>query len=182
MFKCGLAFPRCRWILPLLLLLAIIFDIIALAASSGWVDSKYHYASLWEEFRGREPKWEAFDLMKFGWAQATAALLIIGLLLLIVCFILSIVALCKERPSLLRVIGFILFIAVLLQFVALVIYPVKFTDVLVQSGAYEYSWAYGFAWGATILMIGCGIFFCCLPKYEEELYGLTKPYYIYQSN
>ncbi|XP_072121906.1 p53 apoptosis effector related to PMP-22 [Mobula birostris] len=181
MFKCGLAFPRCRWILPLLLLLAIIFDIIALAASSGWVDSKYHYASLWEQFRGRDPNWEPNSLMKYGWAQTTAALLILGCILLIICFILSIIALCKEQASLLRVIGFILFLAVLLQFVGLIVYPVNFTKELIQSGSYEYSWSYGFGWGATILMIGCGIFFCCLPKYEDELYGLSKPYYIYES-
>ncbi|XP_069792212.1 p53 apoptosis effector related to PMP-22 [Narcine bancroftii] len=115
------------------------------------------------------------------WAQTTAALLIIGCILAIICFILSFLALCKEQEGLLRVIGFILFVAVLIQLIGLIIYPIKFTDILIQRGAYEYSWSYGFGWGATILMIGCGIFFCCLSKYKDELYGLTKPYYIYQS-
>ncbi|XP_067844676.1 p53 apoptosis effector related to PMP-22 [Heptranchias perlo] len=179
MFKCGLAFPRCRWILPLLLLLAIIFDIIALAARSGWVDSKYHYASLWQQCRGREPDWECTSLMGYGWVKATAALLIIGCILVIICLILSFLALCKEAVSLLRVIGLILFIAVLFQFIALIVYPVNFTETLIKNGDYEYSWSYGFGWGATILMIGCGIFFCCLPKYEDELYGQAKPIYIY---
>ncbi|XP_038672221.1 p53 apoptosis effector related to PMP-22 [Scyliorhinus canicula] len=179
MFKCGLAFPRCRWILPLLLLIAIIFDIIALAASSGWVDSKYNYASLWDQYRGREPKWDQTSLMEFGWAKATAAMLIIGCILLIICFILSFLALCKGQASLLKVIGLILFVAVLFQVIALIIYPVKFTETQIKNGDYEYSWSYGFGWGATILMIGCGVFFCCLPKYEEELYGQAKPIYFY---
>ncbi|GCC20185.1 hypothetical protein chiPu_0021299 [Chiloscyllium punctatum] len=114
-----------------------------------------------------------------GWAKATAALLIIGCILLIICFILSIFALCKEQSGLLRVIGIILFVAVLFQFIALIVYPVNFTKTLIKTGNYEYSWSYGFGWGATILMIGCGIFFCCLPKYEDELYGQAKPIYIY---
>ncbi|XP_020381173.2 p53 apoptosis effector related to PMP-22 [Rhincodon typus] len=114
-----------------------------------------------------------------GWAKASAALLIIGCILLIICFILSFLALCKEQSGLLRVIGVILFVAVLFQFIALIVYPVNFTKTLIQNGNYEYSWSYGFGWGATILMIGCGIFFCCLPKYEDELYGQAKPIYIY---
>ncbi|KAG7272895.1 hypothetical protein CRUP_009397 [Coryphaenoides rupestris] len=159
MFRCGIAYPRCRWILPLLLLFAIIFDIIAIAATSGWVedeDAKSHYANMWQHCRGRNDNWACKTLMSYSWAQAVAALMIIGLLILIVAFIISLI-------------------------IALIIYPVKFNEDLIFEGHYSYTWAYGFGWGATILTIGCGILFCCLPRYEDELTGLAKTKYIYSS-
>lgn len=71
-------------------------------------------------------------------------------------------------------------LTVVLQVIALIIYPVKFNE-LIFEGNYYYTWAYGFGWGATILCIGCAILFCCLPRYEDELSGLAKTKYIYSS-
>uniref|UniRef100_A0A3Q3W790 Uncharacterized protein n=1 Tax=Mola mola TaxID=94237 RepID=A0A3Q3W790_MOLML len=184
MFRCGIAYPRCRWILPLLLLFAIIFDIIAIAATSGWIedeDAKSHYSSMWDEYLGRNDQWESRSLMQYSWAQAVAALMIIGLLVLIAAFILSCAALCCSFiVGLLPVIGILLIVVVVFQVIALIIYPVKFNE-LIFEGNYYYTWAYGFGWGATILCIGCSILFCCLPRYEDELTGLAKTKYIYSS-
>ncbi|KAI1886412.1 hypothetical protein AGOR_G00213750 [Albula goreensis] len=184
MFRCGIAYPRCRWIAPLILLFAIIFDIIAVAATSGWVedeDAQSHYASMWKNCRGRNKHWDCSSLMELSWAQAVAALMILGLVLLIVAFIISCVALCRTvNSSLLYVVGGLLLIAVILQVIALIIYPVKFNE-LIFEGHYDYTWAYGFGWGATALMIGCVVLFCCLPRYEDEMLGLAKPKYIYSS-
>ncbi|XP_041645905.1 p53 apoptosis effector related to PMP-22 [Cheilinus undulatus] len=184
MFRCGIAYPRCRWIVPLLLLFAIIFDIIAIAATSGWVedeDAKSDYASMWERCRGRNNDWNCSSLMGHPWAQAVAALMIIGLLILIVAFILSCVALCcKLNIGMLPAIGVMLIIVVVIQIIALIIYPVEFNK-LIFEGNYYYTWAYGFGWGATILCIGCAVLFCCLPRYEDELTGMAKTKYIYSS-
>lgn len=182
MFRCGIAYPRCRWILPLLLLFAIIFDIIAIAAQSGWVEdenAKSHYASMWKQCRGRNDQWECKSLMENSWAQAVAALMIIGLIILILAFIISIVALCCTlNMPMLPLIGGFLIVAVVVQIIALIIYPVKFNE-LIYEGSYDYTWAYGFGWGATILMLGCGILFCCLRGYEDELANAAKIKYIY---
>lgn len=184
MFRCGIAYPRCRWILPFLILFAIIFDIIAIAAQSGWVEdenAKTHYASMWTQCRGRNDQWDCKSLMEFPWAQAVAALMIIGLIILIVAFMISIVALCCSlNMPLLPFIGGVLISAVIVQIIALIIYPVKFNE-LIYEGYYNYTWAYGFGWGATILMLGCGILFCCLNRYEDELSGMAKTKYIYSS-
>ncbi|KAG7334360.1 hypothetical protein KOW79_002767 [Hemibagrus wyckioides] len=184
MFRCGIAYPRCRWILPLLLLFAIIFDIIAIAAQSGWVEdenAKSHYASMWDQCRGRNDVWNCKSLMEFSWAQAVAALMIIGLIILIVAFIISCVALCCSlNIMLLPLIGALLLIVAIFQIIALIIYPVKFNEQIFE-GNYNYTWAYGFGWGATIIVIGCTILFCCLPRYEDNLSGLAKTKYIYQS-
>ncbi|XP_077080253.1 p53 apoptosis effector related to PMP-22 [Siphateles boraxobius] len=184
MFRCGIEYPRCRWILPILLAFAIIFDIIAIAATSGWIedeDAKTHYASMWTQCRGRNDQWDCKSLMEFSWAQAVAALMIIGLIILIIAFFISVVALCCSlRIDLLLVIGGLIILAVIVQIIALIIYPIMFNE-LIYEGYYNYTWAYGFGWGATIVMLGCGIIFCCLPRYEDELAGMTKPNYIYNS-
>lgn len=71
-------------------------------------------------------------------------------------------------------------VSAILQIMALIIYPVKFNEQIYE-GHYSYTWAYGFGWGATIIMLGCSILFCCLRNYEDELSGIAKTKYIYTS-
>ncbi|XP_013856709.1 p53 apoptosis effector related to PMP-22 [Austrofundulus limnaeus] len=183
MFRCGIAYPRCRWIVPLLLLFAVIFDLIAVAAQSGWVEdenAKSHYASMWTECRGRNDNWDCRTLMGNPWAQAVAALMVIGLIILIFAFIVSVISMCNINVGLFRGIAVMLIIVVIIQIIALIIYPIKFNEKIFE-GQYNYTWAYGFGWGATILSLGCAILFFCLPNYEDELNGIGKTKYFYTS-
>ncbi|KAL7987727.1 hypothetical protein Chor_006646 [Crotalus horridus] len=140
MFRCGLACWRCRWILPLLLGIAIIFGIIALAGK-GWLESAeapyVRKAWLWQDCRKENPedgKWICNSLMNYMFAAAA------------------------------------------FQILGLVIYPVKYTEDIILTGSNMFSWAYGFGWASTVIVIGCAFFFCCLPNWEDEVLGNIKPY------
>ncbi|XP_007120209.1 p53 apoptosis effector related to PMP-22 [Physeter macrocephalus] len=184
MLACGLACERCRWILPLLLFSAIIFDIIALAGR-GWlqVDETSQESSLWQ--RCISPG-NCESLMNYEWGKAAAAMLICGFIILVICFILSFFVLCGSQMLVfLRMIGGLLALAAVFQIICLVIYPVKYNQQFIfneySEVTYIYSWAYGFGWAATIILIGCAFFFCCLPNYADDLLGNAKPRYFYTS-
>ncbi|GAB0186760.1 p53 apoptosis effector related to PMP-22-like [Grus americana] len=188
MVVCGLACWRCRWLLPLLLGLAIIMGIIALAGR-GWLESEsepyVQQASLWESCtRGpTDLNWNCESLMDYGWGRAAAATYLVGFVILVICFALAVIAFSIEilRFNFVRGIGGLLFVVAAFQIIGLVIYPVKFAEEIPLTGDNMFSWAYGFGWASTVVVIGCAFFFCCLPNWEDEVLGNIKPTYYYSS-
>ncbi|XP_051008457.1 p53 apoptosis effector related to PMP-22-like [Acomys russatus] len=181
---------RCRWILPLLLLSAIAFDIAALSGR-GWLLSSTHIqtSSLWWRCFNEGGGSGSYDdgcesLMHYAWGRAAAATLFCGFIFLVICFILSSFTLCGPQMLIfLRVIGGLLALAAVFQIISLVIYPVKYTQTFMlhdnPAVNYIYNWAYGFGWAATIILIGCSFFFRCLPNYKDDIMGRAKPRYFY---
>ncbi|NWU43653.1 PERP protein, partial [Notiomystis cincta] len=188
MVKYGLDYTRCRWILPLLLGIGVIFGIIALAGR-GWLESQtlpyVQQASLWQNCRRPDQggEWSCESLMGYAWGRAAAATYLVGFLLLVICFALAIIAFAIDtlRFNFIRGIGGLLFVAAVFSIMGLVIYPVKFSSEMEMTGINMFSWAYGFGWTTAIMEICLGFFFCCLPNYEDQILGNVKPTYFYSS-
>ncbi|XP_015280577.1 PREDICTED: p53 apoptosis effector related to PMP-22-like [Gekko japonicus] len=183
MVKYGLDYTRCRWILPLLVGLAMIFGIIALAGW-GWMTTQtFPYtrrASLWS-ICFMEEGWVCRSLMTYAWGRAAAGTFLCGFVLVVICFALAIIAFAIDtlRFNFIRGIGGLLFVAAVFSLMGLVIYPVMFNRYLpATAGAVtQLDWSYGFGWTMCIMAICLGFFFCCLPLYEDHILGNVKPYY-----
>ncbi|KAF7254097.1 p53 apoptosis effector related to PMP-22 [Varanus komodoensis] len=183
MVKYGLDYTRCRWILPLLLGLAMIFGIIALAGW-GWLYSQtlpfIQYASLWR-ICSLDNGEQCRSLMNYAWGRAAAATFLVGFVLVVICFALSIIAFAIPtlRFNFIRGIGGLCFVAAVFAIMGLVIYPVTITKYIAfpANTVNEFGWAYGFGWTMCLMAIGLGFFFCCLPLYEDQILGNVKPYY-----
>uniref|UniRef100_A0A8C8SXN1 p53 apoptosis effector related to PMP-22 n=1 Tax=Pelusios castaneus TaxID=367368 RepID=A0A8C8SXN1_9SAUR len=198
MVKYGLDYTRCRWILPLLLGIAVIFGLIALAGR-GWLESETLNSlvlKVSQDFRcfcctqtntvtllELHNVVVLFCFLISAWGRAAAATFLVGYIILIICFALAIIAFAIDtlRFNFIRAIGGLLFVAAVFSIMGLVIYPVKFTNEIDMEGVNMFSWAYGFAWTTAIMEIGLGFFFCCLPNYEDEILGNVKPAYFYTS-
>ncbi|XP_028579371.1 p53 apoptosis effector related to PMP-22-like [Podarcis muralis] len=185
MVQYGLDYTRCRWIMPLLLGLAMIFGIIALVGW-GWVNSEtrpfMQQGSLWRLCTERE-EWECISLMDFAWGKAAAATFFVGFVIIVICFALAIIAFAIPtlRFNFIRGIGGLCFVAAVFSLMGLVIYAVMVSKYLRENypGGIrnELSWSYGFGWTMCLMGIGMGFFLCCLPLYEDHILGNVKPYY-----
>ncbi|XP_053458206.1 p53 apoptosis effector related to PMP-22-like [Nycticebus coucang] len=190
MLRCGLACECCRWILLLLLLSGIALHIIALS-SRGWLQSSDHiqiFSLWWKCFHEGSYSGSYEDgcqsVMDYTWGRAAATMLFCVFIILVIFFILSFFALCGPQMLVfLRVIGGLMALAAVFQTISLIIYPVKYTQTFNLHAnptvTYIYNWAYGFGWAATIILIGCSFFFCCLRNYQDDLLGNAKPRYFH---
>ncbi|KAK9411616.1 hypothetical protein NXF25_002791 [Crotalus adamanteus] len=174
MVQYGLDYTRCRWILPLLLGLAMIFGIISLVGS-GWVTSQS------DPFGSKGSLWRlcSFEDDERSWGRGAAGTFLVGFVLVCICFALSIIAFAIPtlRFNFIRGIGGLCFVAAIFSLMGLVIYAVMISTRVVfpVNTVHVFDWSYGFGWTMCIMAIGLGFFFCCLPLYEDHILGNVKP-------
>ncbi|CAI2339906.1 unnamed protein product [Caenorhabditis sp. 36 PRJEB53466] len=118
-----------------------------------------------------------------GFLTAAAVLLIVALFLTALSAIFNIVGLSKSdvrgKYRWYRIATMIAGISVLLELVALIMFPVAFYVKMGEYGSrrnWEVDWSYGIAWGATLFTLGASIMLIC-DKEHEEVYYKEKTIY-----
>ncbi|CAI5440618.1 unnamed protein product [Caenorhabditis angaria] len=118
-----------------------------------------------------------------GFLTAAAVLLLISLFLTALAALFNIVGLSKGdvrgKYRWYRLATMIAAFSVLLQLIALIMFPVAFYVKMNEYGNrrnWEVDWSYGIAWGATLFTLGASIMLIC-DKEHEEVYYKEKTIY-----
>uniref|UniRef100_A0A8R1I1Q2 Uncharacterized protein n=1 Tax=Caenorhabditis japonica TaxID=281687 RepID=A0A8R1I1Q2_CAEJA len=118
-----------------------------------------------------------------GFLTAAAVLLIIALFMTALSALFNIVGLSKSdvrgKYRWYRISTMISGFSVLLELVALIMFPVAFYVKMGDYGSrrnWEVDWSYGIAWGATLFTLGASIMLIC-DKEHEEVYYKEKTIY-----
>ncbi|KAM9849053.1 transmembrane protein 47 [Aulostomus maculatus] len=153
--------------------LALCLDVGAVL-SPAWVtaDDQY-YLSLWMSCQKpvSSVNWSCDNKLTTDWQIATLALLLGGAALTLLSFLVALVSLCfGSRSRCYKPVAVMLFCAVVLQMCSLVLFPIKFIEMVRLTMYHEFNWGYGLAWGSTIFSFGGAILYCLNPKNYEDYY------------
>ncbi|CAD6191460.1 unnamed protein product [Caenorhabditis auriculariae] len=179
----------------LCLLIAIACSILALCSTS-WLKSGFFRTGLFQECTSSNEPTRAAPFpgapepgkchgpsRNSGFLTASAVLLIIALVLTAIAAIFNVVGLSKSdvrgKYRWYRGATTISALAVLLELVALIMFPVAFYVKMNEYGPrrnWEVDWSYGIAWGATLFTLGASIMLIC-DKEHEEIYYKEKTIY-----
>ncbi|XP_035698016.1 transmembrane protein 47-like [Branchiostoma floridae] len=124
-----------------------------------------------------------------AWVQATAAFVLVNMLLSVAGLVLGVLAFCVERyRRLYRLAGILLILSVVSGLVSLVVFPALFhmdlTETLAQTPTaagewfrdnWEFGWGYGVGWGAVFFNFGASLIFLC-GKDRDEIKQTTEYY------
>lgn len=150
---------------------ALSLDVVSLL-SPAWVTAQRSSLSLWDDCKQTMAGWYCESVLHTDWQIATLVLLLAGGSITLIAFLFAVISLCKgAHKRCYRTISVMLFISVVLQVCALILYPIKFIDANTLRTYHEFNWGYGIAWGGTIFMLGAAILYCLnTDTYEEEYY------------
>ncbi|XP_045172949.1 transmembrane protein 47-like [Mercenaria mercenaria] len=148
--------------------------LIVSVAGEGWVVVRFLYFEdrtwTWGLWRTCNKLEEAFSVcIKEEWLTVCLVFSIMALILSLaatVCGVLGMRDTESRRNIFYTVAAGFLSVVALLEFMVVVIFPVKFGEDIKKAEAvrrWDFDWAYGFAWGGLLFSIGAAVFFV-IPK------------------
>ncbi|KAK6176312.1 hypothetical protein SNE40_014617 [Patella caerulea] len=157
---------------------ALFLMMLSIAATT-WLEADGRREGLWELCRRTDTDGMEIECIKNqprAWIEACRALCLMALAVCLCAVIVACVGLKTERfrwkYHYYKAAMIIMFIAVTLQAISLIIFPVKFLEEITQKEEvrWEFGWAYGIGWGSAIFMLGASILLLIDRDNEEVMY------------
>lgn len=129
---------------------------------------KYHM-SIWSKWHGHaDPDteevitiWEKKAASELGaYILIVQAIVVTTFISAIVSLVIALIAYCKrEWRVLYKIAAIILIIAAICMLIAVILFPVKFTDDFPFNAHFDFEWGYGLAWAAMCFILTAAILF-----------------------
>jgi len=144
-----------------------------------------YYMSIWTKWQMHgetnpdtdevEGIWEDADASELGtYILIVQAIVVTTFISAVVSLVIAIIAYCKrEWRVLYKIAAIILIVATVCMLVAVILFPVKFTDNFPFNAHFDFEWAYGLAWAAMCFILTAAILFL-ISVDTKEIYHAEK--------